>query len=179
MDLWLQLNNAELPSECVGLFEGVLQVFACERETYWDGPCLSGRPFSNAACVRICRPDGPPRFEQLPDPDLFEECRIVGWTKHEEFPDAQELDVLGIDLSAEQEQMLKGAPLATSPRDKLMGWPAWQQRPQRFACPECKTEMRTIFQLDSNGLSILAGDGRGWVIQCPVHRDVVAFHWTF
>jgi Domain of unknown function (DUF1963) len=182
MDLWLQLNSADLPPECAELFDGVLQVFACEAEEYWDGPCQSGWPFSTASFVRVCRPDGPSRFEQLPDPDLFEECRVVGWTKHEELPDTQELEVLGIELSSDQEKILGEdcAPFSTCQVDKLMGWPAWQQRPRRFACPTCNIEMREIFQLDSSScVPILDCGGRGWVIQCPVHRDIVAFYWTF
>lgn len=88
---------------------------------------------------------------------------------------------MGVTLSDEQKDMhinndfdfpIEG--------DKLLGWPAWQQNVERHECPICHEAMRPIFQIDAcRGVPALLWDGgRGWIVQCPTHRDTVALHWT-
>jgi hypothetical protein len=181
MNLFLQLNSAELPEEAAGYFDGLLQVFVCTYESAPEG-CQTWEAFSNAALVRICRPDGPPAFSDLPDPELYEEQHIVEWTRKVDLPHARELQTLGVTLSDEQETMqidnLFNFPLEG---DKLLGWPAWQQNVEIHMCPVCHGAMRPVFQIDCcRGIPALLGDGgRGWIVQCPQHRDTLAFHWTF
>jgi hypothetical protein len=182
MNLFLQLNSAELPEEVRGYFDGLLQVFVCTYETAHDGMCESYETFSNAAWVRICRPAGPPAFSELPDPELYDEQRIVEWTRKSDLPDGRELRTLGVTLSDEQEHMqienIFDFPIEG---DKLLGWPAWQQNVESHECPVCHEAMRPIFQIDScRGVpALLADGGRGWIVQCPKHRDTVALHWTY
>jgi uncharacterized protein YwqG len=182
MNLFLQLNSAELPGEAREYFAGLLQVFVCENDSSDGGLCLSHEAFSNAALVRICHPNGAPACSELPDPELYDEQHIVAWTRKSDLPGGQELKKMGVTLCQAQYDMeldkrfnfpLEG--------DKLLGWPAWQQNVERHECPICHEAMRPIFQIDScRGVPAMLGDGgRGWIVQCPTHRDTVAFHWTF
>jgi hypothetical protein len=181
MNLFVQLNSAELPREADEYIDGLLQVFVCTYETAEDGVCRSHETFSNAAWVRICRPSGPPAFRELPDPELYDEQHIVGWTRKSDLPEGRELQTMGVTLSDGQQDMqidndfdfpIEG--------DKLLGWPAWQQNVERHECPICHEAMRPIFQIDAcRGVPALLWDGgRGWIVQCPKHRDTVALHWT-
>lgn len=77
MNLFVQLNSAELPREAHEYTDGMLQVFVCTYETADDGVCQSHEMFSNAALVRICQPVGPPALSELPDPELYDEQHIV------------------------------------------------------------------------------------------------------
>ncbi len=178
MNLFLQLNSAELPEEAREYFDGLLQVFVCTYETAHEGMCQSYETFSNAALVRICGPAGPSAYSELPDPELYDEQHIVGWTRRLDFPSGPELRTLGVTLSDEQGLMRIDNPLEG---DKLLGWPAWQQNVERHECPVCHEAMRPIFQIDAcHGVpALLADGGRGWVVQCPQHRETVAFHWTY
>ena len=182
MNLFLQLNSAELPEEARGYFEGLLQVFVCTYETADDGMCESYETFSNAALVRICRPAGPPACSELPDPELYDEQRIIEWTRKSDLPKGPELQTLGVVLSDEQEHMqIENSFDFPIEGDKLLGWPAWQQNVESHECPLCHAAMRPIFQIDScHGVpALLADGGRGWIVQCPKHRDTVALHWTY
>ena len=122
---------------------------------------------------------GLPSFNELADDDLIDELRIVSWTQVLDIPHAWELNALGFALSDEQEELLRVAPLPHD-GDKLLGWPAWQQNVEQHRCPRCSAVMRPIFQIDScKGVPVMLGDGgRGWIIQCPEHTDIVSFHWT-
>ena len=180
MDLVLQLNDESLPRDAPQLFNGLLQVFLCSYESPVSGPCQNLAPFSNAALVRVCQPHGSPAYEDLADDDLFDEVRIVGWKPRFDIPDAIELRTLGVALSDEQDELLTQA---SQPHDgdKLLGWPAWQQSVVYHLCPHCSQTMRPIFQIDSQRhIPVPLGDGgRGWVLQCPDHTEMVAFAWTF
>jgi hypothetical protein len=181
MNLFLQLNSAELPEDAREYFDGLLQVFVCTYETDDDGVCQSNETFSNAALVRICQPDGPSAFSELPDPELYDEQHIAGWTRKSDLPDGRELKIMGVTFSDEQcDMQLDNAYNFPIEGDKLLGWPAWQQNVERHECPACHEAMRPIFQIDScHGVPALFWDGgRGWIVQCPKHHDTVALHWT-
>jgi hypothetical protein len=174
MNLFLQLNSAELPDQACEYFDGLLQVFVCTYESKYDA-CASYQAFSNAALVRVCRPVGPPAFGELPDVDLYDEQHIVGWTRKPDLPSDRELQTMGVTLADDHEFNF---PIEG---DKLLGWPAWQQNVERHECLICHEAMRPIFQIDAcRGVPAILGDGgRGWIVQCPKHRDTVAFHWTY
>jgi hypothetical protein len=166
-----------LPGEAAHLFQGLLQVFLCSDE---EGPCENLQPFSDASFARVCQPLGPPSHEDLADPELFEEMRVVGWERVVDVPAVTELRTLGVELSDEQGSELANADIPAG-GDKLLGWPAWQQQVCYHRCPRCSATMRPLFQIHSNqNIPISLGDGgRGWIIQCPEHTEVVAFTWTY
>ena len=173
MDLFLQLNSAELPADGDPPFEGLLQVFCCTHTTYKSGLCNSSEPFSNAASVRILRSwSGTPRYTELPEEDLFDEQRIVGWTRHDDFPHSYELALAGVELDQEFPFPLPG--------DKLLGWADWEQGVEHVGCPRCAQPMRILFQIDSCcGVPVMLADGgRGWISQCAQHPEVVSFSWS-
>jgi uncharacterized protein YwqG len=180
MDLFLQLNSKELPAGCPPLFEGLLQVFVCTRETYRDGMCDHAEPFSSAARVRICKPAGAARYRQPPFADAFEEERIVGWERRDDLPLFVELELHGVQLDDDQQTMQIDRefdfPIAG---DKLLGWADWIQGPSLVRCSECNGAMRVLFQIDARkGVPIMLGDGGvAWVHQCPQHTHVVALAW--
>jgi hypothetical protein len=182
MDLFLQLNSAHLPGDCVPPFEGLLQVFVCTHTTFNAGLCSSAAPFSNAASVRILSHySGTPRYIEPPDEDLFDEQRIVDWTRHDDLPNFHELELAGVTLDehARTLQIDREFPLPVS-GDKLLGYADWEQGVELVGCPRCGEAMRILFQIDSGcGVPVMLADGgRGWVSQCSRHPEVVTFSWT-
>jgi len=64
--------------------------------------------------------------------------------------------------------------------DKLAGWPRWVQDIEYPNCPTCDGVMNQfIFQLESDdNIPWLWGDlGTGYLVQCPEHKNKVAFLW--
>ena len=64
--------------------------------------------------------------------------------------------------------------------DKLAGWPYWVQDVEYPKCPTCDRLMDTlIFEFASDDhVPYLWGDvGTGYILQCPDHKDQVAFLW--
>lgn len=71
--------------------------------------------------------------------------------------------------------------------EKLGGWPNWLQTTDYPDCPTCGTRMRLIFQTlpdleykepTRQGELLELGDGgRGYIMQCPNHPDVLSFGW--
>lgn len=181
MDLFLQLNSKELPEDCPRSFDGLLQVFVCSYETFSGGLCQSSEPFSNASFVRVVSPVGAPNCLEAPSDELFDEQRIVGWTRHDDMPHFTELEHHGITLSDEQQDLqIDGEWAYPVTGDKLLGWADWMQGVDLVACPECGQAMSILFQIEScHGIpAMLADGGRGWVSQCSQHRDLVCFSWT-
>lgn len=65
------------------------------------------------------------------------------------------------------------------PGHKFGGWPFWIQGSERPSCPECKSEMDPIIQLDENHTrSFNFGGGIGHISQCTTHPDKLAFGWA-
>lgn len=180
MDLFLQLNSKEMPLDAPKLFDGLLQVFVCGAED-GSGLCASEDPFGAAAFLRICQPNGPSAFSELPDLELFDEEHIVAWQRHDDLPNLYyEIKHLGVSMTDAQEDLYLGGDIKFPVTgDKLLGWPDWVHNVQYVKCPRCAQAMRVIFQIQScRGIPMMLGDGGvGWVSQCPVHRDVLSFHW--
>ncbi|MEM6435512.1 MAG: pentapeptide repeat-containing protein [Cyanobacteria bacterium P01_D01_bin.115] len=64
--------------------------------------------------------------------------------------------------------------------DKLAGWPYWIQDVEYPKCPTCDRLMDTlIFEFASNDhVPYFWGDvGAGYILQCPEHKEQVAFLW--
>ena len=64
--------------------------------------------------------------------------------------------------------------------DKLAGWPYWVQDVEYPKCPTCDRLMDTlIFEFASDDhVPYLWGDvGTGYILQCPEHKEQVAFLW--
>ncbi|MGD1942918.1 MAG: pentapeptide repeat-containing protein, partial [Leptolyngbyaceae cyanobacterium] len=64
--------------------------------------------------------------------------------------------------------------------DKLSGWPHWVQDDEYPKCPTCDRLMDTlIFEFDSYEymLSFCGDVGTGYILQCPDHKEQVAFLW--
>ena len=183
MDLFLQLNSEDLPEDCPQLFEGLLQVFVCTYATYSSGTCsVPHDAFSNWGHVRIVgEHGGSARYVDPPDEDLFDEQRIVGWTRQNDFPDFDELERMGVNLGRRARKLQMDREFAF-PRsgDKLLGWARWEQGAELVGCPRCGEAMRILFQIDACcGVPVMLGDGGiGWVCQCAQHPDVVTFHWS-
>jgi len=64
--------------------------------------------------------------------------------------------------------------------DKLSGWSHWVQGVDYPNCPECDRIMnQPVFEFASDdNIPFLWGDaGRGYIVQCPTHREQLAFSW--
>lgn len=64
--------------------------------------------------------------------------------------------------------------------DKLAGWADWVQFPRYPNCPTCNQSMNQfVFQLGSeDNIPYAWGDyGEGYIVQCPEHKEQVAFLW--
>ncbi len=114
-----------------------------------------------------------------PGAGMFPAKRITGWTERADYPNVEEAESLGLQLSDEEtEEIYEDAfPL---PGEKLMGWPLWVQGLEYPDCPTCGTRMELLFQVDSEqNLPYMFGDmGVGHVTQCPRHRGQLAFGWA-
>lgn len=183
MQLFLQLNSDELPESEKNLFgDGILQVFYC---TNWDKECEVNCeaffPFSKSTLLRIVnyKIDDIVALKENPVKEVFPEKQIIGWNSKEDYPNWEELESLGIELSDEQSDLLcdMDYPL---PQDKLLGWPYWVQGVEYPDCPECKKPMKLIFQIDSeDNLPYMFGDsGCAHVTQCETHKDKLAIAWA-
>ena len=182
MPLFLQLNLAELPVDIGEDFgTGVLQFFYCiNSEPLCEVECEAFFPFSKSQLVRVVQPDNEGRELEHPVFDqLFPPWRIVGWEEVDDYPNWEEGQEAGIELSDEEWEWLaeKDLPHAA---DKLSGWPHWIQGVEYPKCPECQAQMRLLFQIDSNdNLPYMFGDlGCGHITQCPIHKHQVAFGWA-
>lgn len=203
LEVFLQLNLAELPSELDGRFgTGLLQLFYCSRA---GGECHGEpgwEPFSDVCSrVRIVSPQGNAGVTETKN--QFEAKRIVGWEQFVDRPDPGEHGELGIDINYHFKTVPYTPAEMTCPElglhfsgmnyinklhesvqsesgDKLAGWPHWVQGVEYPACPKCKKPMRYVFQIDSeNNIPFMFGDcGVGHITQCETHKEVVAFGWA-
>jgi hypothetical protein len=199
LQLFLQLNFADLPEELDGRFgDGLLQLFYCVNLDC-DAAAQGWEPFAEPTVVRIVRPAEQERNDVTAPPNHFPARTILGWETGADYPSPEEHQELGLsydyDFKAQRvtvswpERNLKlenldfdTAALIASPQggDKLSGWPYWVQTPEYPNCPQCGQRMEFVFQIDSeNNLPYMFGDvGCGHITQCPTHKNVVAFGWA-
>jgi hypothetical protein len=182
LQLFLQLNSAELPEELRERFSGLLQVFLCVTDGHATGTCTHGQnPFSKAIFARLCEPSGVPRYSQPPFADAFIESVIESWLPVEDLPASADLELLLDSLNEVQSELMTAAdPPMTVQGDKLWGWPAWPQNSDYLNCPRCGDSMDVIFQLASEGAlpHNFADAGTAWVHQCREEPDVVFVTWN-
>jgi hypothetical protein len=181
LELFLQLNSAELPEELRERFSGLLQVFLCVTDGHTAGTCTyGGNPFSKAILARLCEPSGAPRYSQPPFADAFIESVIESWLPVDDLPASADLELLPHPLSEAQSELMNAAdPPMTVQGDKLWGWPAWQQNSGYLTCPRCGDSMDVIFQIASEAAlpHNFADAGTAWVHQCREDPDVVFVTW--
>jgi hypothetical protein len=177
MQLFLQLNLDTLPEHND---HGLLQLFYC---TYTDdadhADCESFTPFSRYTIVRVVSPKGKHNAKVSLPEGAFPAVTIIGWKPFDDFPQAQELEAMGVNVSPELDQELADSDYPGQ-GDKLSGWPDWIQGVEYPYCPVCGAKMLHLFQLTSEEhIPFAFGDeGTGHITQCPVHADVVAFGWA-
>jgi hypothetical protein len=171
LQLALQLNAADLPKEPGELFAGILQVFFCTSES-----CVPTEPFSSTTLVRLTRGSAAPARSAPPFAEAFIGRRIIGWQSHTDYPQYDEVELLGVHLADGPEY--DGELLLPTLEDKLLGWPAWTQNVKYVKCPKCAGAMRVLVQIMSeHNVPFMFGDGgTAWVSQCPAHTDTLAFH---
>jgi uncharacterized protein YwqG len=181
MQLFLQLNLQDLPKPLLGEFgEGLLQMFYCTNsEPACEVDCEAFFPFAKSELLRVIQPKGEPQEidEALPV-DSFPARTITGWKELNDYPNWEEAEQLGLELSDDEiEAMEDYYPISG---DKLGGWPNWVQGVEYPACPSCGETMRLVFQLDSeDNLPYMFGDvGCGHITQCKTHKEQVAFGWA-
>jgi uncharacterized protein YwqG len=197
MHFFLQINLNELPkAKELAFGKGMLQFFHCLKED-----CLYGRycqdPYSPCLLLRIVEVERKGSAPAIPDYEgapAFPAKSIVGWKKVADFPSEPELPELGltyedgkieckeIGFDAEDAEYEDFHELARCVRgDKLAGWPDWVQAHTSYPnCRVCKKRMDTVlFNLgcDDNIPFMFADGGHGPILQCPVHKDVLAFTW--
>ncbi|WP_436777013.1 ankyrin repeat domain-containing protein [Yinghuangia sp. YIM S09857] len=172
---FVQLDLAAVPRQARDeLGTGLLQLFHCTG-------CNPSRAFSRGHLVRIVgpaevgRPTPPPTILPSEGAVPFPERPITGWARGARDYPYREADES--DLLPEERAVVFGL---NRQGDKLGGWPNWVQDAEYPHCPLGDQRMtRPVFQIDSRrGVPHTWGDhGAGYIVQCPAHRDQVAFLW--
>jgi uncharacterized protein YwqG len=179
--LFLQLSSRDLPAEVGTPFgEGYLQMFYCTNaETMCDVELESWEPFSEVSLLRVLPFDGEyQELEASPVADAFPSKVIVGWEDTDDYPNWEESEMLGVQLSDEQWEVV-GEEYPRS-GEKLDGWPYWVQGVEYPDCRTCGETMRMLFQIDSEkNVPHMWGDvGVGHITVCPNHPHELAFVWA-
>jgi len=178
MRFFVQLNLADLPKDLKEDFgTGLLQMFFCTNE---KSDCCHDAvsPFAKSVLVRIIQPDGEGKDVELPEiEDLFPSKLITGWESRDDYPNPLEEVDVDVCLNDEERYILYDDLNLTG--DKLWGWPHWVQSEMYPRCPVCDRRMRVVFQIDSDdNLPYVFGDyDRGWITQCPEHKEQLTFHF--
>ncbi|MGB5961137.1 MAG: DUF1963 domain-containing protein [Coleofasciculaceae cyanobacterium] len=182
LQFFLQLNLDKLPDKLKGKFgNGLLQFFCCinkKTECAYE----AWQPFAETYLLRIVQPDNnTPNLETIPE-DSFPAKLIVGWEEIDDYPSLDEEDpelTQGITMEKEERDLFYEN-LMYLDRDKLAGWPQWIQYHQYPNCPTCNQPMNQfVFEIDSeDNIPYMWGDvGIGYMIQCPTHKEQLAFLW--
>jgi uncharacterized protein YwqG len=183
MQLFLQLNADELPTEARQAFgEGILQVFYCTNdELVCESECEAYFPFAKSTLLRIINPANivAKKLTASPVNHAFKEKVIVSWQASDDYPNDEELDDLGLDLSEDEVETLYEQDFPKT-GDKLLGWPYWIQGIEYPECPDCGDLMKLVFQIDSeDNLDYAFGDaGCAHITQCEKHPERLAIAWA-
>lgn len=160
------------------------QVLTRAKDSCWIRTC---QPFTNSQLVRIIQPHGEPVEVEVPDMEkVFPAKLILGWEEiQEEYPiDSEEIKGYGIVLDDQETEILCESDSSAQVGDKLAGWPCWAQSVEYPNCPTCHREMNQfIFQFEwcenTNFPYPHHGLGVGYLVQCPEHKEQVAFFCQF
>jgi uncharacterized protein YwqG len=182
MQLFLQLNLDELPEALKGKFgRGLLQFFYCTNyEPHCDCDCCGWEPFSNIKIVRIVQPSNLKVKVEISEPDKSFPAKLIeDWEEVDDYPDFQTVETCETTINEEESNILLENNITVT-GDKLAGWPEWVQYPEYPDCPTCHQPMKQfVFQIDSeDNLPYMWGDvGVGYVLQCSIHKEQLAFLW--
>ncbi|MGW1994899.1 ankyrin repeat domain-containing protein [Embleya sp. NPDC001921] len=169
LTFFVQLDLATVPRRArADLGSGLLQLFHCIA-------CNPYRAFSRGHLVRIVDATGGRSGIPPAGVGLFPERPIVGWARAVKDYPYREADESA--LLPEERAVVFGL---NRQGDKLGGWPNWVQDPAYPKCPRGDHRMtQPVLQMDSgHGVPHRWGDnGAGYIVQCPTHRDEVAFQW--
>ncbi len=178
--LFLQLNLAELPDN---QGDGIIQLFYCtSMKPHCEADLEAFFPFTAAVtCRKIAIEGESATIEPIID-DVFDEKQIKGWDAKIDYPHFEEYELLGIDLEIDgliemMEEKEQGLPIAG---DKLGGYPYWIQSMEYPNDRTTGTQMKLLFQLDSNdNLQYIFGDmGIGHLTQSPDNAEELGFGWA-
>jgi uncharacterized protein YwqG len=181
MQLFIQLNLSRLPEPLLEKFgHGLLQMFYCINQTpLCEVDCEAFFPFAKSVLIRIIEPEDNFPTRQTSPENSFPPKLITGWQELEDYPNSEEGESLGIELTGEEwdEWFESDFPQAG---DKLGGYPHWIQGIEYPDCPICRDKMGLVFQIDSeDNLPFMFGDlGCGYLTQCRNHQDQLAFGWA-
>lgn len=197
LQLFLQLNLSRLPKDAPNFGEGLLQFFFCTNEEACCYADWYGNPYGECQSLRIVMPDGGVSPTVTPEFDnWFPAKRIVRWNRSDDFPSTAEREMLGLgygsdevlrcpDLGVEQDATIDDyfdwSYDHAFRGNKLSGWPMWVQNVEYVDCPTCGLRMDVlVFQIayDDNIPFMLGDGGIGQIIQCPKHKDALAFVWA-
>lgn len=184
MQLFVQLNADDLPAEAEKAFgEGILQVFYCTNaEQNCEIECEAYAPFAKSTLVRIVDPTKITAKPLTVSPvlDAFAEKVIVDWQAVDDYPNYEELEDLGVELTDDEAEALYDQNYCPKAGDKLLGWAAWVQDVEYPYCPDCDEHMKYIFQIDSDdNLDYMFGDvGCAHITQCEQHPERLAIAWA-
>lgn len=160
-------------------WEGDVGKIRLKRITSCETECNGWDAFSQCQFIRIVQPTNvSATFEISKIEGLFEPKLIIGWSEVDDYPSLDELDTLEVILDKDEEDILIDALYLYS--DKLAGWANWVQFPEYPNCPTCNQSMNQfLFQLASeDNIPHAWGDyGQGYIVQCPEHKEQVAFLW--
>ncbi len=178
MQFFVQLNLADLPKDLKEDFgTGLLQMFYCTNFNC-DYPPEAISPFAKCVLARIIQPDGEGKDVELPEfEDPFPPKLITGWESLDDYPCGLEWETGEIDVDLDYDE--EGIPWQNNySGDKLWGWPHWVQSACHPSCLVCDHRMRVVFQIACDNLPYMFGDGdRGWITQCPEHKEQLTFHF--
>lgn len=180
LQLFVQLDLNNLP---VGnkFGRGLLQLFYCtNEEPLCEVECEAFFPFAESTLIRIIKPgDLKRQYQNTFYSGNFPPKKIIGWKGIVDYPNREEGESLGIELSDEEWEELyeENYPIVG---EKLDGFPMWIQGVEYPTCPVCDERMRLVFQIDSEGnLPYMFGDvGCAHLTQCETHKEQLAFGWA-
>lgn len=178
MQLFVQLDSAALPVPSP-FGDGVLQFFYCTNSgADCETECDAWAPRSKSTLLRVV-PNAGSTHPRLPASAAFPARTIRSWVPSADYPQYEDYERLGLDvpLYLDRDLALK---CPTQGGDKLLGWPAWVQSAEYPRCTRCGSEMRVIFQIDSEDhVPYMFGDvGTGHISSCPDHPSELAFGWA-
>ncbi len=180
LQLFVQIDLDKLP---VGskFGRGLLQLFYCtSEEPLCEVECEAFFPFAKSVSTRIIKPENLDRQNNNnSDHGNFPPKKITGWQETADYPNREEGEFLGIELSEKEWEELyeENYPISG---DKLDGFPMWIQGVEYPDCPICNERMRLVFQIDSeDNIPYVFGDvGCAHLTQCEQHKEQLAFGWA-
>lgn len=183
MQLFVQLNLAQIPKEAGVKGEGFIQMFYCTSyEPHCEVDCEAFFPFSKSTLIRLVSHEETAAHDHslAADADPFPAKTITGWEEMVDYPGWEERGDEGIELSDEEEDLAHDEEIGPRTGEKLGGWPSWVQSVEYPSCPDCGSTMKLVFQVDSEqNLPYMWGDcGIGHITQCSEHPHRVAFGWA-